>query len=100
MDSWTLQTGFPVVTVTRDYAAGTAAITQERFVLTPDNGTRNEQLWWVPITYTTSDEKNFNSTQPRLWLRGERSASISGLPTGNNKWLQLNIQETGNIMVL
>ena len=30
MDSWTLQTGFPVVTVKRNYQEGTALITQVR----------------------------------------------------------------------
>ena len=28
MDSWTLQTGFPVLSVTRDYQQGTAVIIQ------------------------------------------------------------------------
>ena len=28
MDTWTLQTGFPVVTVTRDYKNGGASLTQ------------------------------------------------------------------------
>jgi aminopeptidase N len=30
MDSWTLQTGFPVLTVKRNYQEGTALITQVR----------------------------------------------------------------------
>lgn len=33
MDTWTLQTGYPVVTVTRDYAAGSARLEQRRFLL-------------------------------------------------------------------
>jgi aminopeptidase N len=28
MDTWTLQTGYPIITVTRDYQRGTATITQ------------------------------------------------------------------------
>ena len=28
MDTWTLQTGFPLITVTRDYDAGSAKISQ------------------------------------------------------------------------
>lgn len=33
MDSWTLRTGFPVVTVVRDYCRGTATVTQRRFLV-------------------------------------------------------------------
>jgi hypothetical protein len=35
MDYWTLQMGFPVVSVRRDYTQGTAAFKQERFRLAP-----------------------------------------------------------------
>ncbi|XP_014664770.1 PREDICTED: aminopeptidase 2, mitochondrial-like [Priapulus caudatus] len=33
MDTWTLQNGYPLITVTRDYAAGTVLATQQRFLL-------------------------------------------------------------------
>ncbi|KAH6930395.1 hypothetical protein HPB50_013180 [Hyalomma asiaticum] len=33
MDSWTLQTGYPVITVNRSYESGSANITQERFLV-------------------------------------------------------------------
>lgn len=33
MDTWTLQTGFPVVTVNRNYPEKSATLTQERFLL-------------------------------------------------------------------
>ena len=33
MDTWTLQMGFPVVTVTRDYESNTASVEQKRFLV-------------------------------------------------------------------
>ena len=40
MDTWTLQMGYPVVTITRDYERGDGVIhfnaTQERFLLNSD----------------------------------------------------------------
>ena len=35
MNTWLKQMGYPVVTVTRDYAAKTAKVTQKRFLLNP-----------------------------------------------------------------
>ena len=35
MDTWILQMGYPVVTVTRNMDAGTAQVTQSRFLLDP-----------------------------------------------------------------
>ena len=46
MDTWTLQMGFPLVSVSRDYEARTASVTQERFLV----GERRPDLprlsWW------------------------------------------------------
>ncbi len=47
MDTWTLQMGYPVVTITRDYDRADGVIqfnaTQERFLLNPDNPDANTQ---------------------------------------------------------
>ncbi len=47
MDTWTLQMGYPVVTITRDYDSAESMIqfnaTQERFLLNPDNPDANTQ---------------------------------------------------------
>ncbi|XP_038223162.1 aminopeptidase N [Zerene cesonia] len=94
MDSWTLQTGFPVLTITRNYDTGAVSFRQERFVLI--NSTIDEKpVWWIPISYTTASEKNFQSTQPQLWLKGERSVVVENISISKDDWIIANIQQTG-----
>ncbi|PNF24028.1 hypothetical protein B7P43_G08642 [Cryptotermes secundus] len=73
MDTWTLQGGYPVLTVTRDYSAGSAVLSQVRFTL--DNSSA-DTLWYIPVSYVTQEEMNnaANSdrrTLPRIWLKQE-----------------------------
>ncbi|XP_012148075.1 suppressor of ER stress-induced death [Megachile rotundata] len=98
MDTWTLQTGFPVVTVTRNYDNGAITLTQERFLLR--NGTTTvvfdtEPLWWIPITYTTERLLDFNTTRPSQWMKAEKSITISDGNLSPSEWVIFNIQETG-----
>ncbi|XP_046962926.1 aminopeptidase N [Vanessa cardui] len=96
MDSWTLQTGFPVLTISRDYKSGSITFRQERFVLINDTlDEHNSSVWWIPISYTTASEKDFESTRPKLWLRGERSIVVDNISVNENDWLIANIQQTG-----
>merc|ERR1719474_1130679 len=50
MDTWTLQTGFPLLTVQRNYDDQSATLSQERFLLTANQ--TNIDTWWIPVTYT------------------------------------------------
>ncbi|XP_014370444.2 aminopeptidase N [Papilio machaon] len=96
MDSWTLQTGFPVLTITRDYKTGVIHFKQERFALV--NITSEDQkspVWWIPVSYTTAAEKDFESTRPKLWLRGERSIAVKNITVSDDDWFIANIQQTG-----
>ncbi|ETN63860.1 protease m1 zinc metalloprotease [Anopheles darlingi] len=81
MDSWTLQTGYPVVTVTRDYETNAAHLTQERFVSSSpsavgSDGTamvstdhhQPDQCWWIPLTYVSAASPDFNDTTPKGWM--------------------------------
>ncbi|CAH2105873.1 unnamed protein product [Euphydryas editha] len=96
MDSWTLQTGFPVLTITRDYKKGSITFKQERFVLINDTlNENNSSVWWIPVSYTTASEKDFKSTRPKLWLRGERSIIVDNISISENDWFIANIQQTG-----
>ncbi|PZC76123.1 hypothetical protein B5X24_HaOG205138 [Helicoverpa armigera] len=96
MDSWTLQTGFPVLIVTRNYENGTLYFTQERFVLINDTfGAQKSPIWWIPVSYTTASEKDFETTQPKLWLKGEKSLTVTNITMKPDDWFIANVQQTG-----
>ena len=63
MDGWTLQVGYPIITVERDYDTHSAKITQKRY-LTDRYTTRSDTdfCWWIPLTYTNAEKKDFNVT--------------------------------------
>ncbi|XP_052844757.1 aminopeptidase Ey-like [Drosophila gunungcola] len=97
MDSWTLQTGYPVINVTRDYEAKTAKLSQKRYLLNT-NISRADlgECWWVPLSYTNQAEKDFNNTSPKAWMEcGDNGESlpktIHGLP-GPDQWVIFNNQ--------
>nr|ATU82423.1 venom M1 protease [Lethocerus distinctifemur] len=92
MDSWTLQSGYPVVTVTRNYSDNTVVLTQERFLLSGekiDNGN-----WWIPISYTTEVERDFSSAVPAAWM-SDKVASMHLPDLPHDKWILVNINQTG-----
>lgn len=91
MDSWTLQTGYPVITFNRSYDSNEATVTQQRFLV--DGTTDNKTLWRVPITYTDAQNPNFTDTFPKLWLN-EKSTVIKGLPS-STQWFIANVQQVG-----
>ncbi|KAJ9596177.1 hypothetical protein L9F63_027197, partial [Diploptera punctata] len=93
MDSWTLQTGYPVIEVTRINNGG-IQLTQERFLQKGKDNSCNESLWWVPISYTLSKDMNFTDTRPRVWLKAEPQIVLNANIT-DDEWIFLNLQATG-----
>lgn len=64
---------------------------QERF-LTSYNISAKNQKYWIPLTWTTSEELNFTDTEPRIWLnKDDLSINIDK----NANWYILNIREIG-----
>ncbi|KAH8346459.1 hypothetical protein KR084_000853 [Drosophila pseudotakahashii] len=97
MDSWTLQTGYPVINVSRDYTTRTAKLTQERYLLNT-NASRIHRggCWWVPLSYTTQEEKDFNNTAPKAWMECSETGdslpkTINDLPD-RDQWVIFNNQ--------
>ncbi|XP_030381815.1 aminopeptidase N-like [Scaptodrosophila lebanonensis] len=105
MESWTLQMGYPILNVTRDYKKRTARITQQRFFITPLQATDEGEVnatktrfycWWVPLSYTNASSKNFDYTLPRSWLTCKNknfampvTITDAGAP---QDWLVLNLK--------
>ncbi|XP_039490659.1 aminopeptidase Ey-like [Drosophila santomea] len=96
MDSWTLQAGYPVVNVTRDYEGGSATLSQERYIRNTDINRSDYGCWWVPLSYTTQGEKDFNNTAPKAWMKcsktGESVPKTIDLLPRPEEWLIFNIQ--------
>lgn len=81
MDTWTLRKGYPVVSVERDYTNNKLIVTQKWFLLNPENliqntSEYNEYRWYVPFTYTTKTEENFNFENKPTWLKPQDAKSI------------------------
>ena len=120
MNSWTLQTGYPLVTLTRTYADGgaqaaSAKLEQVRFepnkfmkaanqsqeeksVALPRNDTTG-QRWEIPITYTWKSDQKWEP-KTRLWLRQNDSGAYeirdkSMLPASNDDWMIVNVNQVG-----
>lgn len=100
MDTWTIQMGFPVINVTRDYDRGTALVSQTRFLLVEQTNStdRHHYSWWVPLSYTYQGENDFSTanTKPKSWMgKNETEKTLVGLPRSRDAWVLFNIQETG-----
>jgi len=97
MDTWTLQMGFPVVTVERDYGnSNKATIHQDRFLISKskDNPDKHNYMWWIPITFT-SPGGDFSNTKNDMWMSNtEKSKEIVNMPDDSTPVI-FNIQETG-----
>ncbi|KFB52686.1 AGAP013001-PA-like protein [Anopheles sinensis] len=101
MDTWTLQTGFPVVSVLRNYDMNSIVFRQERFSFanalnSSDPALLGERfLWWIPITYTTLGESNFRQTKPNIWMKAEASLEMNNHDIPSHDWIVVNVQQTG-----
>ncbi|PKU32289.1 aminopeptidase n [Limosa lapponica baueri] len=95
MDTWTLQMGFPVVTVN----TLTGDITQKHFLLDPnsvvDRPSTFNYTWTVPITWMTNTTA---ASKDRYWLT-EVSATNDNFKVGSNDWLLLNLDVSGYFRV-
>ena len=94
MDTWTLQMGFPVVSVERNYGNNTARITQDRFLIGKKGDNNEHYGWWIPITFTAAGE-SFEHTYSNIWMEEDETfKEVGGMP-GKETAAIFNVQQTG-----
>lgn len=89
MRTWELQSGFPVLTVTRD--GDLLRFTQERFMY--DKNLNSTNLWWIPLNYVTAADADFSRTTPNYWMPNVRNM-IALIEVPLNFWVLFNIKRT------
>ncbi|XP_078688075.1 aminopeptidase N-like [Branchiostoma floridae x Branchiostoma belcheri] len=98
MDTWTLQMGYPVVSLTRDYGRGTAQATQQYFLLDPTASTSAPSdfgyRWHIPLTFITRGN-SFDQPE-QVWMRpGQDTSSVNLQGAGSDDWVLANIHRVG-----
>lgn len=100
MNSWTLQSGFPVVKVTRDYDSGSITLYQERLFNTNLIQEEEEvQTWWIPYNFASSNRRDFENTNPIGWMEEgiatKTFESTDDINWSSSDWIIFNVQQTG-----
>jgi len=93
MDGWIKQKNYPILQVKSIYD-GNINVLLQNF-----NSFGSEM--WIPITYTTQNNPDFNKISLRdvKWLKFIKESSFSAVTTffENNEWLIINLQQTGKL---
>ena len=102
MDTWTLQTGYPVVTVNRNYEKRTATVSQKRYLTdTVHVRSDTDHCWWVPLSYTTAHQLDFNNIRPKSWLTCKCNDTNVAIPEtladlpDETEWVVFNVKMSG-----
>ncbi|KYO47776.1 thyrotropin-releasing hormone-degrading ectoenzyme [Alligator mississippiensis] len=104
MDQWTLQMGYPVITIIRnETAVSTVEIFQERFIYDINAKTKdpilgnNSYLWQIPLTIAVGNTSHISS-EAIIWVSNKSEYHrIPALDEAN--WLLGNINQTGYFRV-
>nr|CAD7588110.1 unnamed protein product [Timema genevievae] len=106
MDTWTLQTGFPVITAVRDYEHGTATVTQQKRFLADvktdgddEVSSSDESCWIIPLSHTNEKEVDFNNTKAKTWVScNQTETQVTEMPSAD-QWVIFNIKATAAMRV-
>ncbi|KAH8275998.1 hypothetical protein KR018_005959, partial [Drosophila ironensis] len=78
MESWTMQPGYPLVTVERNYEKQEVRIAQKQFLRNPLGSGRRPTdrkfCWILPLTFTSASKPSWAHTMPSDWLTCKDSA--------------------------
>ncbi|XP_029673413.1 thyrotropin-releasing hormone-degrading ectoenzyme-like isoform X2 [Formica exsecta] len=92
MNSWILNHGYPVVSITRDYEKGTAIVRQQRF--TYDQSSSDTQpTWYIPLDYINKTRNDWSSPT-KMWLHSEAETVVHDVGA-QDSWIVFNVNKTG-----
>lgn len=97
MDSWTKQTGYPVLKAERNYNDSSISLSQKRFYVVPKNNTDNSERWHIPITFTSASQLDFTNTKPKIWLYKNNDSLVlrgNGTVPIASEWILFNVRMT------
>uniref|UniRef100_A0A8C2C3J1 Thyrotropin releasing hormone degrading enzyme n=1 Tax=Cyprinus carpio TaxID=7962 RepID=A0A8C2C3J1_CYPCA len=104
MDRWTLQMGYPVVTISKnDSLDNSVTISQEHFIYDTDAKIQNPKLfnksfqWQIPLTLAVGNSSHI-STETIIWVSNKTETHRVGHVDGET-WLLGNINQTGYFRV-
>lgn len=92
MDTWSLQGGYPVLTVTRNYADNSISIHQEEFIASGSSGS-SQKLWGIPVSFTKKTDAKFENPQANFWMQVKQQ-SVANDATASD-WVIFNLGQTG-----
>lgn len=94
MDSWTRQSGYPLVTVNVHADRRNVSISQKRFFL-KDKGNSTTK-WDIPLNWATAwDNANFTRTNPQFILSKSADKPLELQLINKTEWIIFNVQQTG-----
>ncbi|XP_068625539.1 aminopeptidase N-like [Battus philenor] len=90
MDTWTTQTGYPLLTVNRDYNDKSLTISQKRYLALGARAS-TEASWWVPLRVLCEGESN-EATPPQWLASGEGVRTLHRFEHGASpdQWVLFN----------
>lgn len=97
-ETWSNNPGFPVVTVER--TSTQIRFHQKRFLIRiADYPPQPEPKLYIPISWTTSEDINFDDTKPSHWMHPDTEILTVQADINSNGWILVNKQATGYFRV-
>lgn len=91
MQYWVDEQGYPVLNVHTNMETGEIILRQERFFLSA-TASQTEQVWPLPLTYTTGNSPNWQNLQPSHVMT-QRSETLR--KSAGEEWVIFNVQQKG-----
>lgn len=97
-ETWSNNPGFPVVTVER--TSNQIRLRQKRFLINiAEYPPQPEPKLYIPVSWTTSENVNFDDTKPSHWLLPNTEILVIDTEISSNGWILVNKQVTGYFRV-